>query len=105
MRTVAQVVFLVATSQTVLAAGVPQFDTIAYCKQESQIVGGSYYQIEKACRDDEHSALVTLKFMNVPPKILSYCTQVANAIGGSYQVMNACVRIVCNRSSCGVKQK
>lgn len=67
------------------------FDTNSYCSQVADAVGGSY-QIEKACRDQEHKAQSNISSMSVPSRIENYCREVAQSIGGSYVIMEACIQ-------------
>jgi hypothetical protein len=71
-------------------AGMPAFDTKAYCRKISDTVGGSY-QIEETCRDQEARAISKLNSIEIPGRILRYCTKIGETIGGSYQIMETCV--------------
>ncbi len=66
------------------------FDTVSYCRQVADAVGGSY-QIEEACRQQEKEAQASLSRKQIPPRVEKYCREVGQAVGGSYQIMNACV--------------
>lgn len=68
------------------------FDINKYCKEVSDISGGSY-QIEESCRDMERQSQTNLSRMDIPPRIKKYCTEVAIAAGGSYQIMEGCVQM------------
>lgn len=68
----------------------PSYDIEAYCRNVSASVGGSYV-IEKGCRDQEQSALDSIRSRNVPERVSRYCDEVARSIGGSYVIFRGCV--------------
>lgn len=73
-------------------AGVPAFDTVAYCRKVSEVGGGGSYSIEKTCRDMEANARSELSNRSISSRIYNYCKQVAEVGGGgSYSIMNTCV--------------
>lgn len=74
----------------VLSLNANAFDTLKYCQDVSQAVGGSY-QIEEACRKQERAAQAVLSRRQIPSRVEKYCREVGQAVGGSYQIMNACV--------------
>ncbi|MFZ5467098.1 MAG: hypothetical protein ACOZAI_07520 [Pseudomonadota bacterium] len=84
-------VIQVALLFTLSASNALAFDIVAYCRQISDAVGGSY-QIEKTCRDQEYRAKQNIEKMKIPDRITKYCTDVAGAVGGSYNIMEACIK-------------
>jgi hypothetical protein len=78
-------------SEQGIAATLPEFSMSSYCKEVSEVVGGSY-QIEQGCMENEQSSLNELSRMDVPERIINYCTEVANTVGGSYQILLGCVQ-------------
>lgn len=85
---------LVAKSQpkdeSKYSAPAPSYDIAGYCRQVGDAVGGSYV-IEKGCRDQEQTALSTIRSRNIPSRIFRNCEQVGDAVGGSYVIFNGCV--------------
>jgi len=80
---------VLAIGATVFAA---DFNIRGYCRQISDVVGGSY-QIEEACIQMENESKRNLSGMYIPSRIKNYCTEVASVVGGSYQIMEACVQM------------
>jgi hypothetical protein len=66
------------------------FDSRKYCKEVSNVIGGSY-QIEDGCMQNERTSEKNLKRTSVPSEIIKYCKEVSNVVGGSYQIMDGCV--------------
>lgn len=69
----------------------PQYNTSAYCKQVSDVVGGSY-TIESSCIKRENRVKDTLSTMSIDIEILRYCDQVAQVTDGSYSILQACIK-------------
>lgn len=76
----------VSPSKTIM----PTYDSGAYCKQVSDVSGGSY-SIEAGCMDMEKSARKAIAAMNIEPRIASYCDDVAQTSGGSYSMFKGCI--------------
>ena len=72
------------------AGRAPSYDSVAYCTQVGNAVGGSYV-IERTCREQEGTALAQIRRLDMPDRVFNYCDQVANAVGGSYVIFKTCV--------------
>jgi hypothetical protein len=68
-----------------------EYDTKAYCKDMSEVIGGSYL-IEKSCRDQEMVAKAQLARLAIPSEIEKYCDDMGEFIGGSYVIKQSCVK-------------
>lgn len=72
------------------SAGLPSFDTEAYCRKIGDTAGGSY-EIEETCRNEESRALSQLNSESIPARTLEYCSRIGDTAGGSYVIMQTCV--------------
>jgi len=66
------------------------FDVKNYCKQVSDISGGSY-QIEESCLQMEIESRNNINAMKVPSRIKKYCQEIGQIAGGSYAIMEQCI--------------
>ncbi|MDR2947030.1 MAG: hypothetical protein LBV79_09820 [Candidatus Adiutrix sp.] len=73
------------------AAGLPQFDTQAYCRSLGDAAGGSS-EMELFCRQSEETAKNNLAGLSFSERVRNYCTQMGQATGGSYEMMEFCVK-------------
>jgi hypothetical protein len=80
------------TSSTAIADSIPRYDPEAYCKQVSDISGGSA-MIFNGCMDMEQEAYDKRKdeWASIAPKTASYCDDVARVSGGSYMMLDGCL--------------
>lgn len=75
--------------KSMASSGEYYFDSRKYCKEVSNVVGGSY-QIEEGCMQNERTSERNLRDMSLPSEIIKYCKEVSNVVGGSYQIMFGC---------------
>lgn len=68
----------------------PDYNIIGYCRRIGDIAGGSAV-IERTCRDQEQSSLVTIRDQNIPKRIFEYCERIGRAAGESYTIFKTCV--------------
>jgi hypothetical protein len=79
-----------AIAQT--GAPLPAYDIAAYCEMISKTNGGSYW-LEKACRDQEQTALATLREAPIEVRIMRNCQTMTEAANmRSYWFLNACIQ-------------
>lgn len=93
-RAIAGIVSLVTlmTVSATYAQPIPRYDPEAYCKQVSDISGGSA-MIYNGCMDMEQEAYDKRKneWASIPQKTASYCDDVARVSGGSYMMLDGCL--------------
>jgi hypothetical protein len=71
-------------------AGTFSYDINSHCREIGRVAGGSY-QIEEACRNQEHQAQSKLSRKNIPSQIANHCREIGRVAGGSYSIAEACV--------------
>jgi hypothetical protein len=83
-----------------LSEDIPRYDVESYCKQVSDVSGGSA-MINNSCIDMEQEAYNNLKsnWDAVAEKTQSYCDQVAGVTGGSYNILQSCIDMENNASN------
>ena len=80
------------------AAGLPEYDSSAYCKHFAERGKGGY-TAESGCMQMEQESKTVLAAMSIEPKILNYCDNFTkkgtrrSGGGGSYTVLKGCVEM------------
>jgi len=73
---------------------VPYFDTVAHCRQVSEVGGTGSYTIEETCRNMEADARQEIAARSIPGRVYDHCKQVAEVSGpGSYTIFKTCVEM------------
>lgn len=79
---------------------VPVFDTIAHCRQVSEVGGSGSYTIEETCRRMESEARAEVAGRPIPDRVYDHCKQVAEVSGpGSYTIFKTCVEMELDAAS------
>jgi len=76
------------------AHAVPRYDVPNYCKEVSDISGGSS-MIYNSCIEMEQDAYDGLKsqWESIPSRTRDYCDEVGRVSGGSYSILKSCVEM------------
>lgn len=79
-------------SPAAIAQSIPRYDPAAYCKQVSEISGGSA-MIFNGCMEMEQDAYNKRKagWSSISAQAASYCDEVARVSGGSYAILDGCL--------------
>lgn len=85
-------VALLMAGPAAYAQSIPRYEPEAYCKQVSDVSGGSA-MIFNGCMDMEQDAYDKRKaeWPSIPAQTASYCDEVARVSGGSYMILDGCL--------------
>jgi hypothetical protein len=92
MRIVVTFFGLLASLATTWAQDLPHYDVAAYCRQVSDVSGGSA-MIYNGCIEMEQDAYNKRKadWPSLSPKTRDYCDEVGRVSGGSYSILDGCI--------------
>lgn len=100
MKLILGMAMAVLVSTTAWAETIPRYDPPGYCRQVSEVSGGSE-MIYNGCLEMEQDAYDALKasWDSLPSKTQSYCDEVGRVSGGSYAIFKGCVDMETNAAA------